>query len=221
MALSVVNFATGGIGSAAQIISANAANNTTGNLLVVAFSNFFSNVFSVTDTAENDFILINSLEPYDGNAGLIYLYYAKNIIGNPSNVVTVETNGNCELSSIAVWEVSGADPLSPLDTDATGITDSSLVITSNAYSTTNANDIIIASMVSDAFAPYTAQVGYTLDSELVGGGLMGAQHLVVSSIQAGITTSASNTSSIQQGILVATFKAAPSVIVTLDYEGKV
>lgn len=108
---------TGGATPASSVASA-AKSTTTGNTLVV-FIKWETvanpNVTSVTDTAGNTFVEIAELANTSG-APYCSMYYAENITGNASNVVTANFgSASTDWSQIIVEEFSGLATSSSLD----------------------------------------------------------------------------------------------------------
>ena len=105
-------------GNSFSSIAAPSANHTAGNLLVVICrngSNFVSQT-APTDTAGNQFVgLTPATAP---EVGVIQMWYAKNIKGNPNNVVSCHFASPDAWPTISVLQYSGADPNNPLDSQS-------------------------------------------------------------------------------------------------------
>ena len=105
-AIAFINYTDGGLVSATNSQSADAANHTTGNFLVVMVSRDIVNAITVTDTAGNIYTQIGT----DLNRGGHYLglFYCYNIIGNAANVVTATFSGTTtNYFTVAVYQFSG------------------------------------------------------------------------------------------------------------------
>jgi len=99
-------------------IAAPSANHTAGNLLVVICRNgsHLESQAAPTDTAGNQFVgLTPAMAP---GVGVIQMWYAKNIQGNANNVVRCNFPSSDAWLTISVLQYSGADPSSPLDSQA-------------------------------------------------------------------------------------------------------
>jgi hypothetical protein len=187
-------------GVAAGSASAPAINAVTGNFIVVGTRGV--NITGVADTAGNTYTKI----AYYAGAGStnITFWYAYNITGNASNIVTATFASNTGYYNIAVAQYSGirtaSDPLDVYDTaQATGTS-----VTSGAFTTTNANDLIICYAANNSIAgTNSAGAGFTLRSA---GALATFQEKIVSSIQTGATVSISNSSSVGWAFATMTFK---------------
>src|SRR5687767_4435010 len=120
--------------SAQASIATNGFAATGGNLIVVLVrcgSNGL--VSSITDTAGNTYVEAISSTGQDPK---IFIYYAKNISGHASNVVTVNFSPSAEFSWAYAIQYSGLDLPSPQDAidvkTGTGVTD----LVSDPFSTT-------------------------------------------------------------------------------------
>ena len=105
-------------GNSFSSIAAPSANHTAGNLLVVICrnGNYLDSQTAPTDTAGNQFVgLTPAMTP---EVGVIQMWYAKNINGNTSNVVTCNFPSPDAFLTISVLQYSGADPNNPLDSQA-------------------------------------------------------------------------------------------------------
>ncbi len=152
------------------------------------------------------------------------LFYLPNTTGNATDAVTANFSPNQSFIAICVWEISGADLSSPLDATASAVLIAgNATITSSPFSTSVLNEIILA-VASEATTSttWTQQAGYSLDSASfpVVSGSVGAEHLLVNSIQTNTTSSmtANKTTSIL-GMSVATFKAAVASTPTFSPNG--
>lgn len=187
---------------------------TTGNLIAVAVRVAPStSVSGITDTAGNTYTGLTDWGSTTSQG--TQFWYAKNITGNAANIITVNYAAP-QATAVFVWEISGADTTSPLDAQAGFFTASAVAtITSSAFSTTTANEIILAAVQSFAVNQVmTANSGYVLDSAGypagAGNKYAGAQHLIVTSTQSGITSAMVTNPGNGGSIGVVTFKQASS-----------
>jgi len=217
MALSVPHFTFGGsFTPGAFPLTTTAISTTTGNLSVVGIrlNDGGPAITSVTDTAGNTFNPIAGSFIRDNSSNNnTQLYYAINITGNASNVVSVNGTGTPSFSAVCAWEIAGADRSSPLDQVVTGDS-ATTTVTSSPFTTTSANEIICAIGTGNngGGQTFAAQSGYTFDGNVGPAGNLnsGAEHLIVSSIQTGVTTSMTASTTAPTVISVATFKQAGS-----------
>jgi hypothetical protein len=154
---------TAGTAASAGTVAAPAQSNTTGNLLVV-FINFtdVSNVINVTgiaDTAGNTYTPGTRFNSGSNN-GTSQMWYAKNIVGNASNVVTATLSASTTFRSPLVSEYSGLDTSTPLDVEiAPRAQASSTTLTSSTF-TTVPNDMVVMMVASSP--PFTPGSGYAM-----------------------------------------------------------
>lgn len=193
-------------GSAASI-SAPAISTTTGNLIVVAVrSNAGISVTSVTDTAGNTYTLIDTQIAPIYNSPLT-MFYAKNITGNASNVVTANFSGSVNYRGISVQEISGADTTNPFDVSAKGSANGPDV-TTGSFTTTVADTIVVCGMTPEAVGEsYTPGSGYTIPSGATSD-YTTSQYQIFSSIQSSATASCSTGNTNGKAIIAAAFKMA-------------
>ncbi len=118
--ITLVNHVSAGnaTGNKFGAMAAPAANHLAGNLLVVICRNG-NNLISQTaptDTAGNTFVGLTPTS--DANLGVIQMWYAKNINGNANNVVSCHYASPDGWQTVSVLQYAGADPNSPLDSQA-------------------------------------------------------------------------------------------------------
>jgi hypothetical protein len=191
---------------------------STGDLIVVGIrvsEADLSALVSVTDLAGNTYTAIpGSLAQLSIQNQTTQLFYSKNSIANASNQVTALFSNSVSFRAVCAWDITDADTSSPLDTSAIGVSNTAVTtITSAAFTTVNANEILIAmASFPQLTNTFSAQSGYTLDSAGFPptGQFTGAEHDIVSLIQTGVTTSMSNANSGYATISVATFIAGSS-----------
>jgi RHS repeat-associated protein len=132
---------------------------TAGDLIVVVvgWSDITTTVSSITDSAGDTYALAVGPTGVSGFWSQS-IYYAKNIAGASSNVVTV-TFSAATLTEIRVLEYSGLDPNAPLDTTAAN-TGQSVTATTGPISTSQANELVlVANLVENCVA--TPSSGFT------------------------------------------------------------
>ncbi|MFY9908302.1 MAG: IPT/TIG domain-containing protein, partial [Candidatus Sulfotelmatobacter sp.] len=139
------------------------------NIVIVGWNDTTASVQSVTDSAGNTYVL--ALGPTSGTALRESIYYAKNILANSSNTVTVTFNQAATKPDVRILEYSGVDESNPLDVSAGAIGNSN--IADSGFVTTNAaNELIVgASMAKSntaimAGAPFTPRVITSPDSDV-------------------------------------------------------
>jgi hypothetical protein len=149
MALAFVNSTSGTSDASATTIPATAANHTTGNLIVVHV-NWSTNTTlnSVADTAGNTYTRVASSKGNNGTTDHTETFYAANIAGNASNVVTPTFSAGSTFRRIIVHQYSGADTTAPADVAGSGNVLAAASLTSSSFTTTVADEVISAAMGS-------------------------------------------------------------------------
>lgn len=202
MAIAFVNSARGGSvlgGQTAYTIAA--MNVTAGNLIVVGIRSAYNRHTSVTDTAGNTYYAVPN------PAGNAKLWYAKNVKGHASNVITVHFSPADDYVECIAAQYSGIDTVDPLDANANGVVTGSTTITSGAFTTKYKDELIICALdVEGSGTTWTAGAGYTLRENNPDYTII-FQEKIVSTIQTGVTASASNNAAaaVYKFIHVATF----------------
>ena len=192
---------------------------TTGNLIVVGIRTAASgeSISSVSDTAGNTYTSIDSNTTQDPH---MRIYYAKNITGNASNAVTVTLSVSATFFWIQALEYSGCDTTAPLDihgnTTGTGTTD----LTTSAFTTTNANEVVILWASQNNFATYSAHtdslsntwtlIAGNIGNADTGNGFGGSEEFIASSTLSSDTAHITSTVTNQYTIVWASFIAASS-----------
>lgn len=205
-----VNAASGSdlSGVPAASLSTSAFSATAGNLIVVFArqSSPGGNALTgtITDTAGNTYTLIR----YEtlGISDRCGLWYATNIAGNASNVVTAAWSTNSLFTGVTAVQYSGLSTTSPLDTSTSANVLAATSITSPAFTTTAANEVLVAAGTVN-FSPntFTAGAGYAIVA-VDALNLQAVENKVVSSIQTGVTASMSIGAAHDWEFIVATFK---------------
>lgn len=205
MSLALINRDQGGGSDAGSTIATPSRAHTAGNLLVAMFSWQISSFTSIADTAGNTWhdTGIN----FTGGNNIMRIYYAYNISGNASNVVTVTLSGGGTYRTIVVYEISGAGTSDPLNTTSTGTDTTGTSITTATLTISATSEIICALVVGSP--TITGGSGYTL----VNFGLTGSdptayfadEYHIISASEA---ATASNGSSAFWCVAAASFKVA-------------
>ncbi len=172
-----------------------------GNVLVVGVRSAINPLTSatvITDTAGNTFHFL-------GNEASTAYWYAYNVIANASDIITATFPSSTTYRELIVGQYSGLDP-NPLDATAMGITPSSTTPTTSSFSTIQPNEVIVCVLdVEVGSTTWTAGSGYTIRNQ-TGDHILMLQDKIVSSIQTGVTASATNSDSANyKMILAATF----------------
>ncbi len=175
-------------------------------------------VSSVTDTASNSYTLIGTVNfhslanPTTENE-CMYAYIAKNITGNSANVVTAASGSALRAWCMVIQEFSGLSANAPFDQTASATSTSASSLTSGAFTTTTANQVIVAAgSQGHVGILFTSGTGYQIP---VGGvnystvpnpdnGSLGVENKFVSSTQTGATASMTFDTSDRAGLLVVT-----------------
>jgi hypothetical protein len=204
---SAINSASPGTGISATLSA------TSGNLLVVMCrqGTTSNDTQSVADTAGNTFYPVISTAVPKDQTDMIKMWYAKNIRGSAADGVTCSFGGNLIAISIIVLQYSGADPVAPLDTKATGVVESSAgtyskSATTTTFSTVAANEVIVVCASEDTSGlTFSAGTGYTVESQNTQ--YAACEDRIVSSIQAAATASMSSNSASGWEMVLGSFKA--------------
>lgn len=166
---------------------------------------------SVTDTAGNTYSALTS------RANTVYgrIFYAKNTVGHAANVATCNLSAGAVARSVITMEYSGIDTSTPFDVEASGQVGGNTTVTSGAFTTTQANEVVVAFVRSvGTQGTFTAGANFTLRQN-DGIPTSQSEDRTVSSILTGSTASMSWTAGRDAVILVASFKegsAAPAAI---------
>lgn len=213
MAIAFVNSTTGGnsSGSPVATIAAAAASHTAANCLAVSVSWYAAGVTisSVTDTAGNTYTARTRVD-VPGYDDRLQIFYAYNISGNASNVVTATFSASAPYVAIAVEQYSGILTTgTPYDTEASGTDNlTTQTLTSGAFTTSQADELIYVALYAPNPTSLTAGSGYTLRENLFNGSSAGVEDKIVASIQTSVTATATTQVLVSRwAIAVATFKA--------------
>lgn len=173
-------------------------------------------ILSVKNTAGVSLLPIpqSYVESASGSGQSCYFFYLPNTTGNAADVMTVTFTSAITYVALCVWEVSGADATAPFDVAGLGHSASATSITTGAFTTNYANEIILVMAgwfsLNDSIS---FSAGYTLDSgaypNFTNEEYCGAAHKIVSSIQTGVTVTATETNAAAGcSIAAVTFRAA-------------
>src|SRR5260370_9832323 len=157
----------GADGTSSSTVAISATAHTTGNLLTLGVgwtdaSNTIT-VVSVTDTAGNTW---TAGMKANNSSTSSQMWFARNITGNANNIVTVTFSSATTYRRLVVVKYSGTNITSPLDVEATPNTGSSTSPISNSFTTTNANDQIVA--FATVSGNTTPGIGYAMRTSNVG-----------------------------------------------------
>lgn len=207
MAIALVNTTSGTNDASAGSLGATAASHTAGNLIVVgvAWSNTV-NVSSVTDTAGNSYTSTGQKADHI-SSDFVEVFYAKNITGNASNVVTANFSANATFRRVMVHQYSGCDTTAPFTTGegSTGVGTGTAVATSS-WSTATADEVIVAFTSGNNTATYTAGASFTRQLSSIGTDSASEDRIVAST--GSYTASFSVSPSLTWYVAAASFKMA-------------
>ena len=211
MAIEYVNGAQNFDLTSGSTIAAPATNHTSGNLLVVftvCYSADATEIVSITDTAGNTYTKINGTPD---TVPLLYveMWYAKNVIGNASNVVTVTYDGSYWVRGIQVLQYAGCDTVDPLDQTAIGKGSTGTTGITADVTTTFADEVLVAGDGIYNNVTHTAGTGYTIRTSLGGSepSYGSTEDMIVEEIGT-YNASFSYSSNTPWAIVMASFKAA-------------
>lgn len=159
-----IAYVTGGTGGGFDTTNATTAFvATAGNLIVVACSqvnNSTQTWNTPTDTAGNTYVNIAACRNASFR-GTMDVWYAANITGHATNVVTVTTGSIVGYSVIAVT-YSGVTTSSPLDQGAIGTSSAASSVTSASFTPATDGLAVAFGQTGNGAGTYTAGTGYTL-----------------------------------------------------------
>lgn len=150
-----------------SIIDSATLNVTTGKLIVVLIGGYNGGasmtVTGVTDTAGNTYVQGTScFNNAQLTAGITDIWYAKNVTGNASNVVTVTySSSTSTYRSVFQMQYSGADTTSPFEVCAIGNTASGTTVTSASFSPASSKNVNVAIGNASGAVTWTAGTNYT------------------------------------------------------------
>lgn len=156
-----------GSSASANPLTTSAINTTSGNFLalVVSADSGPKTVSSITDTYSNTWTAATGNPKAANGQFNVYVFYAANITGGASHVVTANFNG-AALSAMVVVELSGRDTTSPIDFQDVVL--ETVASTSHASPSTgtlsNSGDDILCLMGDNAQTQAAANETYTMTS---------------------------------------------------------
>jgi hypothetical protein len=214
-AIAFVNVQAGGNSGVSSVATAGISH-TAGNLLYVhgSFRQACASLtMAVTNTAGDTFTPIGSLTDNTTNM-CSGQWYAKNIAGNGSDVVTLTVTGGAVTNvAVTVMQFSGLDTASPLDAaaTATGAVSSNFTATTSAFSTAQANEVVACGLKTYNLGTNTAGsegLGYTIPAGATDAyhGTHSAQYQIFSGIQSSVTASFTSDTAVINTIVCAAFK---------------
>ena|GEM_PF-6624324 len=159
MAIAYINGSkTDPTGSGATTVASPALSTTSGRLIIVAAYGLRVDytglsITAVTDTAGNTYTEAAS---YTDGGVRQSIYYAYNITGNASNVVTVTFSQECLYRICAQHEYSGALTTDPLDSARNGTVGYGNDLSTGATDSYYANDMMFAFYTMNATPTFTA-----------------------------------------------------------------
>ncbi len=161
MAHTYVNSTSNLAADAGTSIAASAQNHTSGNLIVVSaygYGGGYPYVSSIADTAGNTY---TRADRYTRDAAVCQeVWYAYNITGHASNVVTVTFNSSVIYRQIGVHQYSGGYISSaPLDVHSVGV-GSGTALSCSAVTTNYANELMFAFFTINQTPTFTAGSGF-------------------------------------------------------------
>jgi hypothetical protein len=165
MALAVVQAVSAQASNQSTVVSPTFTS-TSGNLLVVnGVDNLTSGTQSVTDSKTNTWATGVATAGASG-AGRLTQRYSKSITGGASHTVTFHAGGT-GFPSVAVAEISGADPTAPFDKGASNAVASAATnphVTGTTAATTQNDEICVAGMTQGGSGneTFSSNNGYTI-----------------------------------------------------------
>jgi PASTA domain len=117
------------------------------NVVFIGWQGTSGNLISVFDSMGNAYTRVNSVSY--GSTATQVAYYAQNIVGAPAGKNTVTATFDMKVGNpdLRIVEYSGINPTRPLDASG-GQATTGVLTSSGAVTTTNANDLLVASNFS-------------------------------------------------------------------------
>ena len=161
--ISLVNTVVGGGNRSTLATSQTSTTNmnlSAGNLVVITlgFAGPTDNSTAPTDTAGNTYVECCFTET---NSVATTIWYAKSTIANSSDAITVHFTSSTGYIAFVAAQYSGADPSSPLETQAISGCTSCSSVTSGSFSPAASGNLNVAAMNSSLSAVYSAGTNYT------------------------------------------------------------
>lgn len=201
-----VNSASNGSQGSTGSLATPATSLTTGNSIVIGVrwsEAAGQTVSSVTDTAGNTYTALTKVD--NAGAGFtdhIQIWYCLNATGHANNIVTATLSAACTFVYISSVQYS---QVMSVDATASGTSESpNVTVNSGSFTTFVPNEVIIAySEVGAVGATWTAGTGYTKRVTDVDNVTM-FQDKIVTTVQSGVTASATSSSTNDKAISVIT-----------------
>jgi len=194
-------------------VSLGAVNHPAGSgIFCIASWDGFTGSVTFTNTASDTW---NALDTWNdgGSFQRFSTAYVKSSSGNASDVVTATLSLTATQVAASCLSFTGQDATTPLDQHTTGVCSSCTTVTSSAFTTTAAKEIIIAGlgMYNSGRTPTAGNIGGSAAAIPSGGTstfkFISIEYLIVTSTQTGATADMSiSSSSLAVGLGVATFK---------------
>ncbi|PYV19687.1 MAG: hypothetical protein DMG21_00905 [Acidobacteria bacterium] len=187
--------------------------------LIVAFCGIYNVATTtpplVTDTAGNNFFQVGLNQVNGSGSDSMAMFYAKNAIASLSDAVTCNWgSASSTILSVTAHAYSGADPVAPLDAIASGTARGLTSIQTAPFSTSSANEIIVAGMMSGSscITPPSPGSGYAMEIDVLPSGcssaVAAAEDAVVTSQRSNITASMTFSSNTWADMIVAISRSA-------------
>lgn len=153
-------------GTAATTISSSSINITGSNTIVVVTSALGStnSVSSIADSAGNTFITAGaSCRNTNASVGFIEIWYANNVTGNASDIVTVTFSASVSGRRIHVLQYSGIATSTPIEACTGGSQIDAISVTSPSFSPAASGNVNVMGVFNDDGGyTYSAGTNYTL-----------------------------------------------------------
>lgn len=207
-----VTFAQNANNGSGTTLASPARAHTTGNFLVVGVKGEgATTTFSVADTAGNTWVPLTQ-KAFASDGSRLQLFYAKNITGHASNVVTATWAAARDFRRMFVIEYSNIDTVNPLIEEQNGEGLGTALSTPD-IATESFFDLIVAFAGEFANVTYTPGSGYTEVwdyNEQSGGSIGGSavEEQIISTAGGDKTVTMTQSSSADWGMVAASFRAA-------------
>lgn len=184
---------------------------TTGNLITVhvRWSTDFQ-LSSITDTASNTYTAVAPRQTISGT-NYNQLWYAFNVTGNASNVVTLTFAGAVTNIYGVTAQYSGLATVSPLNSTTSAVA-TNTIVTSPSFSTGQTAALIVTAVGvtngnGSSLTPSGTSGTYT-SRTTTGPGVSALGDYIAATLQSGVTATYTDNVSDTMGMIVATFNTA-------------
>lgn len=166
---------------------------TSGNTIFV-FIGWYNSTPTVSDTSGNTYVQDDTISGNADSLRKAFVFRCSNCTGGSNFKITVTPASGSSYIAFTACEVSELTNSSPEDVSSTNSSDMGTAITTGAFTTTNANNIIFAfsAVINTTLRTYTATpTGFTLIGKQDGTTTIDidARYQIVSLIQSGINPS--------------------------------